>query len=78
MEIMINDKASEIKQELFQSLLSRYQIGLQRLMKGNHIIFYCVHLLYYKRHKINFRQFIDSPDWIKKKKEAKNPINDKY
>ena len=28
-EIMINDKANEVIEELFQSLHSRYQIGLE-------------------------------------------------
>ena len=31
-ELMMNDKADEIIEELFQSLLSRYQIGLETLM----------------------------------------------
>ena len=28
-EIMINDKADEITEKLFESLLNRYQIGLE-------------------------------------------------
>ena len=31
-ELMMNDKADKIIEELFQSLLSRYQIGLETLM----------------------------------------------
>ena len=37
--------------------------------------------MYYKCHKINpnhVGSYIDSPDWIKSKKAAKNPINEKY
>ena len=37
-------------------------------------------LLYYKCHKINSNRggsYIDSPDWIKNKKETINPINKK-
>ena len=34
-EIMINDEADEVIQVLFQSLLFRYQIGLEILMKGS-------------------------------------------
>ena len=34
-EIMINNKADEVIDELFQSLLSRYQIGLETLTKGS-------------------------------------------
>ena len=44
-EIMINDKADEVIEKLFQSLLSRYQIGLERSMKDSDVIFGCVHLL---------------------------------
>ena len=50
MEIIINDKADEII-ELFQSLLSRYQIGLETSMKGSDFVFDCVNLLYYKCQK---------------------------
>ena len=39
MEIMINDKADEIIEELFDSLFSRYQFGLETSMKGSDFIF---------------------------------------
>ena len=52
-EIMINDKADEVIEEIFLSLLSRYQIGLETLMKGGELVFRCFHLLYYRCHKIN-------------------------
>ena len=61
-----------MQKEIFQSLLSSYQIGLDT----STIIFDCVNLLYYKYHKINIKQggsYIDSPGWIKKKKTAINP-----
>ena len=45
-EIMINDKADEVMGERFQSLLSRYQIGLETSMKGWNFLVDCVHLLY--------------------------------
>ena len=79
-EIMINDKANEVKKELFQSLLSSYQIGLEKSMRGSDFNFDCVHLLYYKCHKINFQHresYIDSPDWIKNKNGTINLINKK-
>ena len=41
-KIMINDKAEEVIKELFQSLLSRYQIGLETSMKGREFVFDCV------------------------------------
>ena len=49
--IMINDKVDEVIEELFQSLLPRYQIGLETSMKDSDFIFDCVHLLYHKCHK---------------------------
>ena len=48
-------------------------------MKGKFVFDY-VHLLYYKCHKVNpnrCESYIDSPDWIKNKKTATNPINKK-
>ena len=41
-------------------------------MKGSEFVFDYVHLLYYKCHKINPSpggSYIDSPDWIKTKKQ---------
>ena len=51
-EIMIYDKADEIIKELFESFVSRYQIGLETSMKGSDSIFGCLHSLYYKCRKI--------------------------
>ena len=52
-------------------------------MKGSDFIFDCVKLLYCNCHKINLNHggsYIDSPDWIKSKKETINCFNndDKY
>ena len=52
-EIMNNDKPEEVIEELFQSLLYRYQIGLETSMIGSDFIFDYVCLLHYKCHKIN-------------------------
>ena len=49
-------------------------------MKSNDFTFDCIHLLYYKCHKINSKRggsYIDSPDWIKNKNSSINPINKK-
>ena len=53
-EIMINNKVDEVIEDFFESLISRYQIGLETSMRGNGFIFDCVHLLFYKCHGINF------------------------
>ena len=71
-EFVLFDNANEVVDELFKSLLSRYQICLETLVKGSDFIFNSVELLYYKYHKINFKcggSYIDSPDWIKRKKQ---------
>ena len=76
---MIYDKAGEVFEDLFESSLYRYQIGLETSMKSSDFIFDCVHLFYYKCLKINLNRggsFIDSPDWIKNKKTTINPVND--
>ena len=49
---MINDKPEEVIEGPFSILLSRYQIGLETSMRGSDFIFDCVHLWYYKCHKI--------------------------
>ena len=38
-EIMINSKADEVIEELFQSLLSKYQIEIGTSMRGSDFIF---------------------------------------
>ena len=45
-EIMINDKADCVIEELFQPLLSRCQIGLETPIGGSVFVFDCVQLLY--------------------------------
>ena len=51
-DIMINDEADEVIEELFDSLKNRYQNNLES-MKGSEFVFDYVELLYYKCHKIN-------------------------
>ena len=45
-EIMIYNKADEAIEELFESLLNRYQIGLETSMKGSDFIFDSINLLH--------------------------------
>ena len=76
---MSYDEANETIEELFESLLSRHQIGLETKMRGSDFIFGRVNLIYYKGRKINFKRgssYIDSGDWIKKKKATINLKND--
>ena len=45
---MIYDKADEVAEERFLSLLNRNQIGLETSMRISDFIFHCVNLLRYK------------------------------
>ena len=79
-EIIIDNEADEVIEELFKSLLNRYQNNLEISVKGGDFVFDYVNLLYYKCHKINLSRdgsYIDFPDWIKNKKATINPINKK-
>ena len=42
---MINDKADEFIEKLFESHLCRYQIGLEALLEDSDFIFYCVYIV---------------------------------
>ena len=71
--------ANEVVNELFESLLSRYQDNLETSMRGNDYIFDSVWLMYYKCYNVNFKRggsYIDSPDWIKNKKATTYPKNE--
>ena len=78
-EIMINDEADEVIKEIFDSLKDRFRNNRES-MKSSEFVFDYVHLLYYKCHKIDLNHggsYIDSRDWMKKKKATINPINKK-
>ena len=53
LKIIINDKADEVVEDILKSLLSTYQIGIEKTMKGSNFIFGCVDLSRYKCHKTN-------------------------
>ena len=75
-EFITYDNADDIVDELFVSLFSRYQIGLEISVRGSDFIFDSVQVLHYKCHKIKFKlggSYIDFPDWIKKEKATINP-----
>ena len=68
--------ANDVIEKLFKSLRSKYEDNLETSMKRSDFIFDSVQLMYYKCHKVNFKRggsYIDSPDWIKKKKVTINP-----
>ena len=70
--------AIDVIDKLLKSLRSKYQDNLKTSMKGSDFIFDSVQLMYYKCHKVSFIRggsYIDSPDWIKKKKAIINRKN---
>ena len=69
-EIMMSSETDDIADEIFESLLQKYQEGLERSMKGSGFIFDGVSLLYYHLQKTSLKRFgssyVDSPKWLKK------------
>ena len=55
-EVMVCDKADEVIEERFESLLSGYQIGLETSMRSSKFFFDSVHLFHYKCRGINFKR----------------------
>ena len=77
-KILIGNETDEIIKDLFDSLLQRYQKGLEESMKESEFVFDNVDSLYYKLHKIGLNRggsYIDSPEWLKNKKGTINPKN---
>ena len=77
-EIMMSNETDEIIKKLFDSLLQKYQDGLEESMRGSKFIRDSVDLLYYHPQKIGLKRggsYIDSPEWLKNKKATINPKN---
>ena len=45
-EIIVGKETDKAIKELFESLLSKYQIGLEESMKGSKFVFNCVDLIF--------------------------------
>ena len=54
-EVMTCDNVDKVLGERFQSLLSRYQIGLEISITGSNFVFESIQQLCYKYHKVNFK-----------------------
>ena len=68
----MGSETNEIIKELFESLLQRYQEGLEKSMEGSEFIFYCVDILYCNLNKINLNRggsYIDPPKWLKNERQ---------
>ena len=72
-EIMMGNESDEIIEELCESLLQKYQEGLEESMRGSEFIFDSVDLLYYNLQRISLNRkgssYIDSPKLLKIKKQ---------
>ena len=77
-ETMMTGNTNEIIKNLFDSLLKRYQEGLQVWMRGSEFVFDYVESLNYIFHKEDLKRsgsYIETPHWIKKKKATVNVEN---
>ena len=77
-EIMMGSETDEIIDGLFESLLERYQEGLEESIRGSEFIFDSVDELYYDLNKISLSRSgsnMDSPEWLKDKTATVNPKN---
>ena len=75
---MIGSEIDEIIEELFESLLQKYQKDLEESIRGSEFIFDSVDLFYYKLNKVGLnrgRSYIDSPEWLKNEKATINTKN---
>ena len=77
-EIMIGVDTNEIIKNVFNSILQRYQKGLQESMRGSDFVFDYVESLNYIFHKMDMKRsgsYIEAHKWIKNKKATTNPQN---
>ena len=78
LKIMMGSETDEIIKGLFESLLERYQEGLEESRRGSEFIFDSADALYYNLNKVKLSRggsYIDSPEWLKTKKTTTNPKN---
>ena len=77
-EIMFGDDNDDIIEQLFESLLKKYEENLQNKMRGSEFEFNGAKFLYYDFSKTSINRggsYIDSPKWLKDKKSTINPKN---
>ena len=78
-EIMMGSEIEDIIEELFKSLLQKFQEGLKESMRGGEFIFDSADLLHYHLQKISLSgktgSYIDCLKWLKNKKATIDPRN---
>ena len=68
-EIIMGSETDEIIEEIYKSLLQRYQEGLEESMRESEFIFDSVDAFCYDLNKISLSRgesYIDAPEWLKK------------
>ena len=77
-EIVLGNETNETMEELFNSLLQKYQKGLDERMRRSEFVFDSVDLLYYKLHKRSLNRdglYTYSPNWSQIKTTRTNSKN---
>ena len=77
-ELMFGDDNDDIIEQMFESLLQKYEENLQNKMRGSDFEFDGINFLYYDFNKTSINRggsCIDSPKWLKVKKSTINPKN---
>ena len=77
-EIMFGGNNDDIIEQLFESLLKKYEENLQNKMRGTEFGFDDANFLYYDFNKTSINRggsYIDSPKWLEDKKSTINPKN---
>ena len=77
-EIMMGANTNEIIRNLFNSLLRRYQGGLQESMRGSEFVFGYIESLNYIFHKVDLKRsgsYIETTEWMQNKGATKNCQN---
>ena len=77
-EIMMISETDKNIEELFESLLQRYQKDVEGKTRGTEFVFDSVNLLHYEFHKVSPNRggsYINSLKWLKNKKVTINPEN---
>ena len=73
---MMGSETNNITEELFKSLLQKYQEGLEESMRGSEVLFDSIDSLNYHLQNISLKRGGSnaySPKWLKNKKSAINP-----
>ena len=72
LHIMMGKGTNETIKEPFDSLLQRYQEGLEESLRGSETVFNSIDLLEYKINKTSLKRggsYVNSPKWLQNKKQ---------